>query len=197
MANNIHLLYQTKWHLQLAFCFNLLYNLYKEKEWIHLANKRLLEQLKNEILQAVQDWDDGKCVSVSEFDWGLPLHIAENSSNNYQADEHTWTELKIHKLVTLQLKSIYSYISNNLFNELASFRLKGFIEDRFNTISNHPKIGAAITSRFDNVATNFTDIRKLNVKNYILLYVYRKDSGDALVTHTFHQTQDYGRLFQN
>jgi len=71
------------------------------------------------------------------------------------------------------------------------------VENKFNTIQNSPKIGTTITARFDNIADNFANIRKLNAKNYIILYVYREENSTALVTHIFHQTQDYGRLFQD
>ena len=45
-----------------------------------MENKRLIEQLKSEIRQALKDWEDGKCIPLEEFDWGLPMHVAESKS---------------------------------------------------------------------------------------------------------------------
>ena len=45
-----------------------------------MENKILIEQLKSEIRQALKDWEDGKCIPLEEFDWGLPMHVAESKS---------------------------------------------------------------------------------------------------------------------
>ena len=54
-----------------------------------MSNKRLLEQFKNELRQAMQDFKDGKGIPLEEFDWGrpVPMHIAESPGNNYRAAE--------------------------------------------------------------------------------------------------------------
>ena len=53
-----------------------------------MENKRLIEQLKAELRQARQDWKDGKCIPIAEFDWGLPLRVAQAGGKGYQLDEN-------------------------------------------------------------------------------------------------------------
>ena len=43
-----------------------------------MSKVQLIEQLKSELRQAHQDFLDGKCIPLEEFDWGLPMHIAES-----------------------------------------------------------------------------------------------------------------------
>jgi len=54
-----------------------------------MSNKRLLEQFKAELRQAMQDFKDGKGIPLEEFDWGRPspLYIAEAPGNNYHVAE--------------------------------------------------------------------------------------------------------------
>ena len=42
-----------------------------------MNNTKLIEQLKSELRQALKDWEDGRCISLEEFDWDLPMHDAE------------------------------------------------------------------------------------------------------------------------
>ena len=98
--------------------------------------------------------------------------------------------------MSLQLQSIYSYIANNLFNEPASFRLQNTIEQKLSTISTFPKIGSTVISYIDDVADEFSKVRKLNANKYIILYAYKEISNIAVITHIFHQSQNYGVVFQ-
>jgi len=49
-----------------------------------MENKRLIEQLKSELRQALKDWEDGKCIPLKEFDWGLPPHIVAEPRTEYR-----------------------------------------------------------------------------------------------------------------
>ena len=49
-----------------------------------MENERLIEQLKSESRQAFKDWEDGKCIPLEEFDWGLPMYVAK-SQTEYHA----------------------------------------------------------------------------------------------------------------
>jgi len=89
------------------------------------------------------------------------------------------------------------YISNNLYNESASQNLKGIIESKLSNISIFPTIGTSVTDIASDISIEFKSFRKSLAKNYILLYVYKQTLNTAFVTHIFHQTQDYGKLFQN
>ena len=53
-----------------------------------MSNKRLLEQFKEELRQAMRDFEAGKCIPLEEFDWGRPKgFIAESPGYNYHAIE--------------------------------------------------------------------------------------------------------------
>lgn len=99
--------------------------------------------------------------------------------------------------MSAQMQSIYRYIIHNLVNEPAAFRLQEVLKGKLNTIANQPKIGTTITTNIADVVKEFADVRKLTINNYIILYDYNEETSNALVTHVFHQTQDYGRLFQH
>jgi len=89
------------------------------------------------------------------------------------------------------MHSVYSYIANNLFNEPASYRMKNIIEEKLSTISTFPKIGSTIASYINDIADEFSKMRKLNAKNYVLLYAYKENIDIAVITHIFHQTHGY------
>ena len=42
-----------------------------------MEKTRLIEQLKSELRQALEDFEAGKGIPLDEFDWGMPLHVAE------------------------------------------------------------------------------------------------------------------------
>jgi len=98
--------------------------------------------------------------------------------------------------MTLQMNSIYHYISNNLYNEPATFRLEKIIEQKLSTISTFPNSGTPITSYINDISKEFSEVRKFNASNYILLYVYTEITDIATITHIFHQSQNYGIIFQ-
>jgi len=76
------------------------------------------------------------------------------------------------------------------------FYLQDNIKEKLSMISTFPNSGTSITSYLNDVANEFSEIRKLNVGNYTLLYFYTEISDIASVAHIFHQTQDYGKIFQ-
>ena len=43
-----------------------------------MENARLIEQFKSELRQALKNFEDGKGIPLEEFDWGLPMHVAES-----------------------------------------------------------------------------------------------------------------------
>jgi len=45
-----------------------------------MENRRLIEQLKSELRQALKNYREGKGIPLEEFDWGLPMHVAESKS---------------------------------------------------------------------------------------------------------------------
>ena len=98
--------------------------------------------------------------------------------------------------MTQQMTSIYDYITNHLFNEPATYRLQSIIEQKFSTISTFPNSGTPITSYIDDVSKEFSNIRKLNANNYSILYHHKEVIDIAFITHIFHQSQNYGVVFQ-
>jgi len=99
--------------------------------------------------------------------------------------------------MSLEMESIYSYITNNLFNEPASYKMRGIIEHKLSNISLFPNSGTSINSYLKDISHEFTDRRKINAKNYSLLYLHDEINSIVFITHIFHQTQDYAKIFQN
>jgi len=53
---------------------------------IAASKEQLIEQLKAELRQAKADFKAGKGIPLKDFDWGLPMHVAESHSE-YHASE--------------------------------------------------------------------------------------------------------------
>ena len=98
--------------------------------------------------------------------------------------------------IPLQINSIYNYIADNLVNEPAAYRIKSVIERKFSTISTFPNGGTSILS-FDDIAVEFSNVRKVTADKYVILYEYHEENDDAVIQHIFHQKQDYGKIFKN
>ena len=49
-----------------------------------MDRKALIEKFELELRQALKNYEEGKGIPLKDFDWGLPLHIAE-SSEEYRA----------------------------------------------------------------------------------------------------------------
>lgn len=86
---------------------------------------------------------------------------------------------------------------NHLINSEATFRLEQTIKNKFSSISVMPKSYALLSSTMGEVLPEFFEFRKVSVNNYILVYRYYEKDDIALITHIFHQTQDYAKIFQN
>ena len=97
----------------------------------------------------------------------------------------------------MQITSIYSYIIHNLVNEEAAYRLESTINKKVEKISFFPENYSLVSALLNDVSAEFKEVRKATVGNYVLIYRYYETLEIALITHIFHQTQDYGRLFQN
>jgi len=98
--------------------------------------------------------------------------------------------------MTEQLKSIYNYITNHLLNEPASWRLRSIVEQKLSHISIFPKTGTLISTYINDILNEFSSLRKVNATNYTILYIYEEEVDLVYITHTFHQTQNYAKVFQ-
>ena len=98
--------------------------------------------------------------------------------------------------VSLQINSFYDYIADNFANKLAAENLKHTIKTKLTSISTMPKSGTSILAFSSTILEEFQDIRKLTAKKYIILYEYYEDVDLAYISHLFHQTQNYGKIFQ-
>jgi len=45
-----------------------------------MDRKSILKKFEAELRESHQNYLDGKCIPLEEFDWGLPPHIAEPRS---------------------------------------------------------------------------------------------------------------------
>ena len=94
------------------------------------------------------------------------------------------------------MQSIYSYITDKLFNDMAAYRLKDTIKRKLSHLEDFPETGTRINSYMDDISKEFLECRKITIGNYLIIYNYFKEEQFTFVTHIFHQMQDYGRLFQ-
>ena len=161
-----------------------------------MNRKSLIRQLEAELRQARKDFKDGKFIPLEEFDWGIPMLVAE-SREEYRVANEVWTPIAVHPSVSLQLNSIYSYIADNLYNEPAAYHFKAIVKSKFSTISTFPKVGTFILLVADDILKEFSDIRKITVNRYIILYEYHEEIDVVGITHIFHQMQDYGKIFKD
>ena len=81
-------------------------------------------------------------------------------------------------------------------NEPAAYRLKNTIKNKISNISTFPNGYAFILSLVDDVSEEFSEVRKVSAHNYVIIYRYYEDIDIAIITHIFHQSQDYGKIFQ-
>lgn len=57
----------------------------------------LIQKFELELRQAFKDFEEGKSIPLEEFDWGLPLHIAEPKSE-YRVQNEAWTQIMLVKI---------------------------------------------------------------------------------------------------
>ena len=74
--------------------------------------------------------------------------------------------------------------------------MKALVEHKLSNISLFPNSGTSISSYINDTLDEFSDLQKINAKKYTLLYEYDEKKNIAKVSHIFHQTQDYGKIFQ-
>ena len=43
-----------------------------------MDRKTLIRKLELELRQAFKNFEEGKSIPLEEFDWGLPMHVAED-----------------------------------------------------------------------------------------------------------------------
>jgi len=86
---------------------------------------------------------------------------------------------------------------NHLINSEAAFHLEQVIKSKLSSISVMPKSYAFLSSTINEMLEAFSEFRKVSVKNYILVYRYYEEDDIVVITHIFHQTQDYGKIFQS
>jgi len=90
-----------------------------------------------------------------------------------------------------------NYILNNLLNDVASYNFRQMMDSKFDSISAIPDGGTFLINVLDDISPVFSTVQRRIAKKYIVIYKYYEDDNFALVTHVFHETQDYGKLFQN
>ena len=160
-----------------------------------MDNKALIKKLESELRQARQNFKDGKGIPLEEFDWGMPMHVAE-SKTEYRVQNEAWTPIVVDPDVSSQINSFYRYIVCHFANEPAAYKFKHIIKNKLAFISTMPKIGTSILVLSNSILDEFLGIRRLTAKRYMILYEYHEDVDLAYVSHIFHQTQDYGKIFE-
>ena len=90
-----------------------------------------------------------------------------------------------------------NYILNNLLNDVASYNFRQMIDNKFDSISSLPDSGTFLINILDDISPVFAMVQRRVAKKYIIVYRYYEEDNIAFITHVFHESQDYGRLFQN
>ena len=52
-----------------------------------MDRKSLIRKLESELREMRKDFEEGKCIPLEEFDWGLPRRIAESRAEYRVANE--------------------------------------------------------------------------------------------------------------
>jgi len=79
--------YLKKLQLSIDFAYHKVYNIsYKMKVVVYLDRKSLINKLESEFRQALIDIEQGNTILLEDFDWGLPMHIAEAKGEYHAAD---------------------------------------------------------------------------------------------------------------
>ena len=92
---------------------------------------------------------------------------------------------------------MHDYILNNLLNQPASHHFRQLLDDKFDSISTIPDGGAFLGNILEDISPLFSKFQRRLAKKYVIIYKYFEEDSTALVTHVFHETQDYQKLFQN
>ena len=70
------------------------------------------------------------------------------------------------------------------------------MEYKVEVISDYPETGTKLASLVNDISPKFAETRRLTVNNYVIIYHFYKENYFALVTHIFHQMQNYGKIFK-
>ena len=160
-----------------------------------MDRQALIKKFEDEVRQARKNFIEGKSIPLEEFDWGLPPRISEAKSE-YRVDAEVWTKVRLDLDVSTQIDLIYSYITNHLVNEPAAYKLKQTIELKFSTISTFPNSGTSLSLIAADISEACSNLQRIIAKKYVIIYEYYEEVDVVLITHVFHQTQDYGKIFQ-
>ena len=74
--------------------------------------------------------------------------------------------------------------------------MRSTVEQKLSTISTFPKIGSTISSYINDVADEFSKMRKLNAKRYIILYAYKEVTNIAVITTVSTKNKIMARFFK-
>ena len=96
----------------------------------------------------------------------------------------------------MQIDLIYGYITNHLVNEPAAYKLKQTIGLKFSTISTFPNSGTLLSFVTHDISEACSNLQRIMANQYMIIYEYYEEVDVALITHIFHQTQDYGKIFR-
>ena len=160
-----------------------------------MTRAALIKRFEEDWRQIRKNFKEGKCIPLEEFDWRLPFQIAE-SREEYRVENEAWTPIILDPDIFSQIQAIYHYISENLVNEPAAYHFKRTIENKFSTISTFPNGGTFILVLTDDISEEFSNLRRMSANNYIIIYEYYEEPDLVVIGHIFHQTQNYGKIFQ-
>jgi len=104
--------------------------------------------------------------------------------------------MRFARFATDQIEQMANDILYNLFNDIASYNFRQLLDNKFDIISTIPGGGTFLINILDDISSTFSKFQRQIAKKYVIIYKYFKDDNIVLITHIFHETQDYGKIFQ-
>ena len=159
-----------------------------------MDRKSILKRFEDELRESHENYLQGNYIPFEKFKWDKHLVVREPRAK-YRQDE-TWTPVGLDPRFEFQIDSIEDYLVGELVNMSVAYKFKQKIEYKIEIITDYPETGTKISSLVDDISTGFELTRRLTVNNYLIIYNYYKEDNFALITHVFHQMQNYGKIFQ-
>ncbi|MDR2611143.1 MAG: type II toxin-antitoxin system RelE/ParE family toxin [Clostridiales Family XIII bacterium] len=90
-----------------------------------------------------------------------------------------------------KIGAIQYYIAEELQNPAAASATVLDLRDRIRILKTSPKLGALLSSRFDNVPQQYADARYFICGQYIIMYLF--DGYIVRILRIYHHSEDYVR----
>ncbi len=101
--------------------------------------------------------------------------------------------VEISKTATQDLENIISYLRNNLAGDIIADKYKILFKQELKNLENV----AGSMPILDEYLTGHKNIRKINVRNYIIFYIVDEENSKALVLRIGHAFMDWEKYLKD